>query len=80
MPLFYIDLHDGTNFVRDNQGFVLPDAEAARVRLVQVLRRVYDLMDAAEDRQDYLASVRDQGGNIIIRARLTLAIEDLEPA
>ena len=77
MPLFYIDLHDGTNFVRDTQGFDLPDIAAARARLVQVMRRVAQLLDAVTDRQDYLAIVRDQNGKVIFRATLTLDLEEV---
>ena len=77
MPLFYIDLHDGTNFVRDTQGFDLPDIAAAQVRLVQVMRRVAQLLDAVTDRQDYLAIVRDQNGQVVLRATLTLDLEEV---
>ncbi|MCJ2006679.1 DUF6894 family protein [Methylobacterium sp. J-092] len=77
MPLFYIDLHDGTNFVRDTQGFDLPDIAAAQARLVQVMRRVAQLLDAVSDRQDYLAIVRDQNGKVVMRATLTLDLEEV---
>ena len=77
MPLFYIDLHDGTNFVRDTQGFDLPDIAAAQARLVQVMRRVAQLLDAVTDRQDYLAIVRDQNGQVVLRATLTLDLEEV---
>ncbi|MCJ2079396.1 hypothetical protein MKK70_16680 [Methylobacterium sp. E-041] len=78
MPLFYIDLHDGTNFVRDTQGFDLPDIAAAQARLVQVMRRVAQLLDAVSDRQDYLAIVRDQNGKVVMRATLTLDLEEVD--
>ncbi|MCJ2039316.1 hypothetical protein MKK55_10245 [Methylobacterium sp. J-059] len=78
MPLFYIDLHDGTNFIRDTQGFDLPDIAAAQARLVQVMRRVAQLLDAVSDRQDYLAIVRDQNGKVVMRATLTLDLEEVD--
>lgn len=78
MPFFYIDLHDGTNFVRDTIGFNLPDIEAARARLVQIMRRMSQMLDATSDRQDYLAIVRDQEGNVIMRATLTLEMEKVD--
>ena len=77
MPLFYIDLHDGTNFVRDTQGFDLPDLVGAKARLAQVMRRVAQLLDGVADRQDYLAIVRDQTGRVVLRATLTLDIEEV---
>jgi len=77
MPLFYIDLHDGTNVVRDTQGFDLPDIAAAQARLVQVMRRVAQLLDAVADRQDFLAIVRDQNGRVVLRATLTLDLEEV---
>lgn len=78
MPFFYIDLHDGTNFVRDTIGFNLPDIDAARARLVQIMRRMSQLLNATHDRQDYFAIVRDQDGNVIMRATLTLEMEEVD--
>ena len=77
MPLFYFDLHDGTNVVRDTQGFDLPDVSAAQARLVQIMRRMAQLLDAVNERQDYLAIVRDQNGRVVLRATLTFELEDV---
>lgn len=90
MPRYYIDLHDGSNFVRDAEGFDLPDAEAARVKLVRIMSRIAGDFGTGDprtgtpgtgsDRQDYLALVRDGAGRVLFRAHLSLDIEAVDGA
>ncbi|MCJ2077252.1 hypothetical protein MKK68_16625 [Methylobacterium sp. E-016] len=75
MPLFYIDLHDGSELVRDTEGFDLPDAEAALTKMVQVMKRVAELLDTTSDHQAYQATVRDQHDRVIAQANLTLDMD-----
>ena len=80
MPRYFIDLHDGTNFVRDTQGFDLPDREAARHRLMRIVSRMAQDLDLAAERQDYLAVVRDENRRVVYRARLSFELEVVEEA
>lgn len=78
MPRFFIDLHDGAHFVRDTEGFDLPDAAAAREKLVRIMSKIAQGFAPEPDRQDYLAIVRDEGRRVVLRARLSLDIESLD--
>jgi len=80
MPRYFIDLHDGANFVRDTDGFDLADDETARLKLVRILGRIAQEFAAEPERQDVLAIVRDEGGTTLLRARLSLDIERIEAA
>jgi len=80
MPRYFIDLHDGANFVRDTDGFDLADDEAARLKLVRILGRIAQEFASEPERQDVLAIVRDEAGAGILRARLSLDIETIETA
>lgn len=75
MPRFYIDLHDGAHFVRDTEGFDLPDTEAAQEKLVRIISKIAQGLAAEPERQDYLAVVRDEARKVVMRARLSLDIE-----
>lgn len=77
MPRFFIDLHDGANFVRDSVGFDLPDTGAARSRLVRIMSKIAQDLGPGDERQDYLAVVRDEGRHVVLRARLSFEIEEV---
>ncbi|GEP09925.1 DUF6894 family protein [Methylobacterium gnaphalii] len=80
MPRYFIDLHDGANFVKDRVGFDVPDADAVRARLLGVVSRYARDMSADEDRQDLFVIVRDEADRILLRAHLSLDFESLETA
>lgn len=78
MPRYFIDLHDGAHFVRDNEGFDLPDTDAAREKLVRIMAKIAQGFAPVPERQDYLAVVRDENRAVVLRARLSLDIETLD--
>ena len=78
MPRYTIDLHDGAHFVRDTEGFDLPDADAAREKLVRIMSKIALGFTTVPDRQDYLAVVRDEHRTVVLRARLSLDIETFD--
>ncbi|MBB3905289.1 DUF6894 family protein [Methylobacterium brachythecii] len=80
MPRYFIDLHDGANYVKDDVGFDVPDADAARARLLGVVARYARDLSADEDRQDLFVIVRDEANRILFRAHLSLDFEPLETA
>jgi hypothetical protein len=80
MPRFFIDLHDGANFVKDSVGFDVPDMEAIRARVVGVVARYARNLKAEEDRQDLFVIVRDDTGRVVLRTHLSLDFEALERA
>jgi hypothetical protein len=76
LPRYFIDLHDGTNLVRDRDGFDLPDLDAARAQAVRIMTRIAQGFAEARGRQDYVAAVRDGSGAVRLRLRMSL---DAEP-
>lgn len=78
MPRYFIDLHDGTNFVKDTEGFDLPDLATVRDRLARILGRAAQDLAGAPDRQDVFAIARDETGQVVMRAHLSFDIEAVE--
>ncbi len=78
MSRYFIDLHDGANYVKDTVGFDLPDTDAVRARLVGIMVRYARDLQADEDRQDLFAIVRDETGRILLRGHLAFDIETVE--
>ncbi len=72
MPRYFIDLHDGTQPLRDEVGFDLPDLPAARAKVVRIMSAIARDMLPDVDRQDYVAGLRDGAGKVLYRVRLSL--------
>ena len=78
MPRFFIDLHDGAQPVRDDVGFDLPDLAAARGKVTRIMGAIAQDLLPDLDRQDYVACVRDDGGKVVFRARMSLVAEAVD--
>lgn len=78
MPRYFIDLHDGSQPVRDDVGFELPDLPAARAKVTRIMSVIARDLQPDVDRQDYVACVRDPVGTVVYRARLSLVAEALD--
>lgn len=72
MPRYFIDLHDGTQAVRDTVGCELSNLDAARARATRALTRVAQSFTDAPGRQDFVAAVRDAEGAVRLRLRMSL--------
>jgi hypothetical protein len=72
MPRFFIDVHDGTDIVRDKQGYDLPNLESARSQAVKIMTRIVQGLSDAPGRQDFVAAVRDDAGVVRLRFRVSL--------
>ncbi|WP_336489439.1 DUF6894 family protein [Methylobacterium nigriterrae] len=72
MPRYYIDTDDGDLNVRDERGEELPDRAAARRIAIGVLPDMARSALPDGDRRTFVASVRDEQGRTIFRARLSL--------
>lgn len=80
MPRFFIDLHDGANFVKDKVGFELSDEAAVRTKLVRIMAKIAQEFSIETERQDYLAIVRGEDAQVLYRAHLSLDIERVSGA
>ncbi|MET0368579.1 MAG: hypothetical protein ABW058_10445 [Methylobacterium sp.] len=77
MPRYFIDLHDGSNLVRDKEGFDLPDLDAARAQAARIMTRIAQGIAEGPERQDYVLAVRTEDGTVRLRMRMSL---DPEPS
>lgn len=77
MPRYFIDLHDGSNLVRDKEGFDLPDLDAARAQAARIMTRIAQGIAEGPERQDYVLAVRMEDGTVRLRMRMSL---DPEPS
>lgn len=75
VPRYFIDLHDGTNLVRDQDGSDLPDLAAARAQAVRMMTRLAQGLTDPQDRQDFIIAVRDVQGVVRLRLRLSYDVE-----
>jgi hypothetical protein len=78
VPRFFIDLHTGTEHVRDTEGFDLPDVAAVRQKLLRIMLSILRDLSPDMEREDFVAAVRDESGVFILRSRLSLAMEAIE--
>ena len=76
MPLFYFDVCDGEDVIRDEDGTECPSFEAARRAALGVLPAM--ARDAARhrDQQDLVILLRDNGGRHVFTATLTIMARD----
>lgn len=72
LPRFFIDLHDGSNLVRDRDGFDLPNLDAARAQAARIMTRIAQGMADGPERQDYVLAVRAEDGTVCLRMRMSL--------
>ena len=72
MPRYFIDLHDGSNLVRDREGFDLPDLAAARAQAVRIMTRIAQGLVDGRGREDYILAVRTEDGVVRLRMRMSL--------
>ena len=77
MPRYFIDLHDGAHFVKDNVGFELADESAVRGKLVRIMAKIAQEFSAETEQEDYLAIVRSDTAAVLYRAHLSLDIENI---
>ena len=72
MARFFFDTHNGDSFVPDEQGQELEDLEAAKAVAQEELPQIAwdELSDG--DQRTFIVSVRDEAGQVVIRAALSL--------
>ena len=75
MPRYFFDTYDGNVFVTDDEGQELESLEAAKV----VAQEELPLMARDElpdgDQRTFIVSVRDEAGQVVVRAALSLIVE-----
>jgi hypothetical protein len=59
LPRYFFDTYDGNQFVSDTEGLELKDVDLAK----------------AGDQKTFIVSVRDEAGQVVLRAALSLIVE-----
>ncbi len=73
MPRFYFDTHDGSVMNRDVEGHDLADYQSARSQALQTLPDMArDTLTKDGDRRDIIVDIRDEDGQVIYTASLSL--------
>lgn len=72
MPRYFIDTDDGDRLHQDHTGHVLPDTEAARKTALDALPDMARDKIPDGDTRTITATARDEQGNVVYAATLTL--------
>jgi hypothetical protein len=78
MPRFYIDIHDGDDFIPDHQGIDLEGVEDAKAEAVNTLPDMARDGLPEGDSRDFVVTVRDETDRPVWRVRLSLVVEPLD--
>jgi len=78
MPRYYFDIDDGEHRTYDETGHEFIGREAAREQAIAVLPNIARDMLLNGDRRDFVSYVRDETGNLIFTATLSLTARWLD--
>jgi hypothetical protein len=75
VPRYFFDTSDGTVFIRDREGIELENLEVAKAEAKTILLEITvdELPDS--NRRDFVVSVRDETGQVVLRIALSLAVD-----
>jgi hypothetical protein len=75
VPRYFFDTSDGAVFIRDREGIELENLEAAKAEATTILLEVAidELPDS--NRRNFVVSVRDKTGQVVLRIALSLAVD-----
>ena len=79
MPLYFFDSGDGECFLRSEAGIEMSGLQEARDEAVRLLPSIAHDMGASYNGQDIVSMVRDERGQVIFKATLSLRAEWLAP-
>lgn len=75
MARFFFDTYDGNRLISDNEGIELQSVEMARNEAQKALPDLARDALPGGDQKTFIVSVRDEAGQVIIRAALSLIVE-----
>ena len=75
MPRYFFDTYDGSRFVPDPEGIDLDSLDMAKAEAQRALPDLARDAIPSNDQNTFIVSVRDQAGQVVLRAALTLIIE-----
>ena len=78
MPRYHFDLHDGARFTTDETGVELDDIKAARQEAARRLAELAQEILPNDDQRDIVIEVKDETGQRVLIAKLSVSIEATE--
>jgi hypothetical protein len=76
MPRYFFDTYDGDRFIRDDEGLELRNIEAAKAEAQKALPDIARDVLPNGNQISFVASVRDEAGATVLRAALSLVVEE----
>ncbi|WP_445504589.1 DUF6894 family protein [Microvirga sp. G4-2] len=77
MPRYFFDSYDGDRFIPDHEGLELRDIAAAEREARKALPDMAKDALPDGDPQTFIISVRNEAGQVVLRAALSLVVENL---
>ncbi len=75
MPRYFFDTSDGNRLIRGDEGLEMQNLEAAKIEAQRALPDIAkDALPDGEQRT-FIVSVRDEAGQVVVRAALSLIVE-----
>jgi uncharacterized protein DUF6894 len=78
MPRYHFDLHDGARFTTDQTGVEMDGLKAARQEAARMLGDLAQELRLDGDRRDVVIEVKDETGQRVLVAKLSVSIEATE--
>ncbi len=78
VPRYHFDLHDGARFATDETGVELDGLDAAREQAARRLEELAREILRGGDRRDVVIEVKDEAGQRVLIAKLSVSIEATE--
>ncbi|MGF9760694.1 hypothetical protein AAII07_36445 [Microvirga sp. 0TCS3.31] len=75
LPRYFFDTYDGNQFVPDNEGLELQNLDTAKAEAQKALPDLARDALPAGDQNTFIVSVRDEAGQVVLRAALSLIVE-----
>jgi hypothetical protein len=75
MPRYFFDIHDGARSTTDDVGVELDELEAARQEAARTLGEIARDILPDGDRQEVVIEVKDEAGQRVLVAKLSVSIE-----
>jgi hypothetical protein len=77
MPRYFFDTYDGDRFIPDHEGLELRDLTAAEREAKKALPDMARDALPDGDERTLIISVRNEAGQVVLRAALSLVVENL---
>ncbi|NBJ10626.1 DUF6894 family protein [Microvirga arsenatis] len=75
MPRYFFDTFDGDRLIADSEGIELPDLEQVKAEAQRALPDLARDGLPDGDQKTFIVSVRDETGQVVLRAALSLIVE-----